>query len=77
MEIDLTLLLTTALESMGKDVFNYRPYKSSLKRLDQEILRFIAKKAASFFGRSSDSKVNFTCISRKIRVWILMVGAID
>ena len=62
---------------MGKDVFNYRPYKSSLKRLDQEILRFIAKKAASFFGRSSDSKVNCTCISRKIRVWILMVGAID
>ena len=70
-------MLTTALESMGKDVFNYRPYKSSLKRLDQEILRFIAKKAASYFGRSSDSKVNFTFISRKIRVWILMVGAID
>ena len=50
-KIDPTLLLT-ALESMGKDVFNYRPYKSSLKRLDREILRFIAKKAASFFGRS-------------------------
>ena len=50
MEIDLTLLLTTALESMGKDVFNYRPYKSSLKRLDQEILRFIAKKPHHFLA---------------------------
>ena len=37
------------LESMGKDVFNYRPYKSSLKNFAWPRNRFIAKNHITIF----------------------------